>query len=59
MKFLGDLNKLNERLAVKSNRNPDHIIDRTWPDYCRMAQTVLEIDEENAKELKRQNKKVK
>ena len=57
MKFIKDINKINERVSRLSNRNPDENMNKSWGDWLNTTQTVLEMEDEKIAAQKRQRKK--
>lgn len=45
LKLIKDVNKLNERVARLSNRNPDDLLKKQWADYCMTCQIALEMND--------------
>lgn len=40
-----DVNKLNEKVARMSNRNPDDLLNKEWGDYCATMQIAFEMND--------------
>lgn len=49
LKFVKEINKLNERVSQMSMRNPDENMNKTWGDWLVTAQVTLEMQDENKK----------
>lgn len=54
LKFVKEVNKLNERVSQMSGRNPDdNMKNKTWAEWCATAEVTLELaDEMNSKNKK-------
>ena len=42
VRFMKDINKINERVSKFSGRNPDDNLNKTWGDWLTTCQTVFE-----------------